>query len=67
VIVDPALAGFWPAALAHTGLHGRHVGGVLLYDVPRALGSLSPPTRGSGGLPKLSRDRRGRKLPSSRR
>lgn len=41
VIVDPGLAGPWPAALAQIGLHGRQVGGVLLYDVPRALSGVA--------------------------
>ena len=36
VVVDPTLAGPWPALLAQLGLHGRKVGGVLLYSVPGA-------------------------------
>lgn len=36
VVVDPALAGSWPGVLAQLGLHGRMVGGVLLYKVPDA-------------------------------
>jgi hypothetical protein len=38
VVVDPTLAGPWPALLAKIGLHGRRVGGVLLYSVPGAPG-----------------------------
>jgi hypothetical protein len=34
VVVDTHLAGSWPAELAQLGLHGREVGGVLLYAVP---------------------------------
>lgn len=34
VIVEQADAGPWPAELAQLGLHGRHVGGVILYHVP---------------------------------
>ncbi len=37
VIVDSASAGPWPGALAELGLHGRRVGGVLLYPVRRAI------------------------------
>jgi len=39
VVVDPTVAGPWPAALAQLGLHGKSVGGVLLYTVPGAPGS----------------------------
>jgi hypothetical protein len=31
VVVDPAKGGPWPDLLAHLGLHGRRLGGVLLY------------------------------------
>jgi hypothetical protein len=48
VVVDRALAGPWPALLAQMGLHGRRVGGVLLYAVP---GAPLPPSR----LPPKSR------------
>lgn len=34
VVVDSTLAGSWPGLLASMGLHGRQVGGVLLYSVP---------------------------------
>jgi len=34
VVVDPAKAGPWPALLHKLGLHGRRVGGVILYSVP---------------------------------
>lgn len=36
VVVDPGQAGPWPGILAQLGLHGRSVGGVLLYSVPNA-------------------------------
>ncbi len=36
VVVDPAVAGPWPGVLAQLGLHGKHVGGVILYTVPDA-------------------------------
>lgn len=36
VVVDLANAGQWPALLSQLGLHGRSVGGVLVYAVPRA-------------------------------
>lgn len=36
VIVDPRLAGPWPAALHGLGLHGRTVGGLMLYRVGAA-------------------------------
>ena len=36
VVVDIASAGQWPAALSGMGLHGRSVGGVLLYTIPDA-------------------------------
>jgi hypothetical protein len=36
VVVDSAAAGPWPGVLAQRGLHGRPVGGVILYTVPRA-------------------------------
>jgi hypothetical protein len=36
VVVDPTKAGPWPGVLAQLGLHGRTVGGVLLYKVPGA-------------------------------
>lgn len=38
VVVDPTQPGPWPALLAQLGLHGRMVGGVLLYAVPGAPG-----------------------------
>jgi len=38
VVVDPRMAGPWPALLAGLGLHGRAVAGVLLYEVPGAPG-----------------------------
>jgi hypothetical protein len=34
IVVDPAKAGPWPGLLAELGLHGRRLGGVLLYAVP---------------------------------
>jgi hypothetical protein len=37
IVVESALAGPWPTALAELGLHARSVGGVLLYEVPRRL------------------------------
>jgi hypothetical protein len=36
VIVDPTQAGPWPDVLAQLGLHGRRIGGVILYSVPGA-------------------------------
>ncbi len=36
VVVDPTKAGPWPGVLAQLGLHGRMVGGILLYKVPGA-------------------------------
>lgn len=36
VVVDPALAGQWPLLMAQLGLHGRSIGGVLLYPIPGA-------------------------------
>jgi hypothetical protein len=34
VVVDLARAGPWPGLMAHLGLHGRRIGGVLLYAIP---------------------------------
>jgi hypothetical protein len=36
VVVDQVNAGPWPVALKQIGLHGRSVGGVILYPVPSA-------------------------------
>jgi hypothetical protein len=36
VVVDPVAASPWPGILAQLGLHGRSVGGVILYTVPSA-------------------------------
>jgi hypothetical protein len=38
VVVDRTKEEHWPALLAQLGLHGRPVGGVLLYSVPGAPG-----------------------------
>jgi hypothetical protein len=36
VVVDVARAGPWPGVMARLGLHGRRLGGVLVYSVQRA-------------------------------
>jgi hypothetical protein len=36
VVLDEANAGPWPGELAQLGLHGREVGGIILYPVPGA-------------------------------
>jgi hypothetical protein len=36
VVVDLGDPGPWPAMLSALGLHGREVGGLLLYHVPAA-------------------------------
>jgi hypothetical protein len=36
VIVDQADAGTWLGVLAQLGLHGRYLGGVILYTIPNA-------------------------------
>jgi hypothetical protein len=36
VVIDIALAGQWPALMSQLGLHGRSIGGVLLYTIPGA-------------------------------
>jgi len=38
VVVDPTQAGSWPGVLTQLGLHGRSIGGVLLYAVPGSPG-----------------------------
>ncbi len=43
VVVDAVNAGSWPGLLAQMGLHGRQLGGVLLYTVPPE----SPPAHDS--------------------
>jgi hypothetical protein len=36
VVVDPGMAGSWPALLMQLGLHPQAIGGVSLYHVPEA-------------------------------